>query len=86
MRWSELVTSVVRSPSQGASGLACDGNMLRYLLLAANILVWGFFAWSGRGETPAHAPYYENLPVAMLIASTILATALLWMRQIKSTA
>ena len=45
--------------------------MIRYLLLAANILVWGCLAWLGRDDTGAHFVYYEVIPVALLMAGAL---------------
>ena len=51
--------------------------MTGYILLAANVAVWGGLAWLGRNDTGIHFSYYEALPLAMLAASTVPAL-ILW--------
>jgi hypothetical protein len=45
--------------------------MIRYILLAANILTWGGLAWLGRHDGGSHFGFYEGIPAAMLIISTL---------------
>jgi hypothetical protein len=52
-------------------------SVIPYVMLAANIVVWGTLTWLGRNEAVGHQAYYEMVPSSMLVVA-IVPAMLFW--------